>query len=266
MTITRGQFMAASFFTTEHAETGFAGRGRRWEIFASRSHRPFAQIGVGDSPELDPKGFLRTDFQRPAEWFYHLAALASARQSRQYAARQIPPATAKVPPLVKLAFTPPATFDTMTGDQSSPGCEMFGFKRGTIRLPDGLASIGEGAFRGCWHLTGIEIPDSVTNIGTWAFCECHGLAQVRLPKRLVEIPDGLFCRTSFEWSKGLERVEIPPGVKRVGKYAFTGCVGLKEVVIPDSVEVIDDCAFYGCKMLVRPKLPPSVRMGKHVFE
>ena len=159
----------------------------------------------------------------------------------------------------------PAGIKTI-GTCAFAGCGMFGFERGTIRLPDGLASIGEGAFRGCWHLTGIEIPDSVTNIGTWAFCECHGLAQVRLPKRLVEIPDGLFCRTSFEWSKGLERVEIPPGVKRVGKYAFAGCVGLKEVVIPDSVEVIDDYAFYGCKILVRPKLPPSVRMGKHVFE
>ena len=67
MTITRGQFIAASFLTTEHAETGFAGRGRRWEVFASRFHRLFAREGAGDSPVPDPKGFLRTDFPRPAK-------------------------------------------------------------------------------------------------------------------------------------------------------------------------------------------------------
>ena len=66
--ISRGQSpVAASFFTTEHAETGFAGRGRRWEVFASRSHRPFAREGAGDEPVLDPKGFLRTDLPHPAK-------------------------------------------------------------------------------------------------------------------------------------------------------------------------------------------------------
>ena len=66
--ISRGQSpVAPSFFTTEHAETGFAGRGRRWEVFASRSHRPSARSDAGDAPVLDPKGFLRTDFPRPAK-------------------------------------------------------------------------------------------------------------------------------------------------------------------------------------------------------
>ena len=66
--ISRGQSpVAASFFTTEHAETGFAGRGRRLEVFASRSPRPFAREGAGDEPVLDPRGLLRTDFPRPAK-------------------------------------------------------------------------------------------------------------------------------------------------------------------------------------------------------
>ena len=62
----RGQSPVVSF-TTEHAETGFAGRGRRLEVFASRFHRPFAREGAGDTPVLDPRGFLRTDFPRPAK-------------------------------------------------------------------------------------------------------------------------------------------------------------------------------------------------------
>lgn len=143
-------------------------------------------------------------------------------------------------------------------------CGMAGYKEGLVRLPDGLESIGEGAFRGC-NLTDIEIPDSVTNIGAWAFCECHSLKSVRLSKNLSEIADGLFCRTRFEWYKDLERIEIPSGVRRIGKYAFSGCVGLKEVMIPDSVEEVDDYAFYGCAALKRPTFAPSVKLGRHVF-
>ena len=146
-------------------------------------------------------------------------------------------------------------------------CEMFGYEKGTVSLPEGLESIGAGAFRGCMHLAGIEIPDSVTNIGAWAFCECSNLKSVRLPKNLTEIADGLFYKTAYGWgTKELERIELPSGVRRIGKYAFSGCVELKEVAIPDSVEEIDDYAFYGCKALVRPKLSPSVRLGRHVFE
>ena len=64
---------------------------------------------------------------------------------------------------------------------------MLGYGEGPLQLPEGLASIGEGAFRGAWHLTGVAIPDSVTNVGAWAFCECHGLQSVRFPKDLAEI-------------------------------------------------------------------------------
>ena len=36
-------------------------------------------------------------------------------------------------------------------------------------IPDGVTSIGDGAFYGCSGLTSVTIPDSVTSIGDYAF-------------------------------------------------------------------------------------------------
>ena len=45
-------------------------------------------------------------------------------------------------------------------------------------IPDGVTSIGVGAFSGCDSLTSITIPDSVTSIGKRAFFACNNLADV----------------------------------------------------------------------------------------
>jgi len=43
------------------------------------------------------------------------------------------------------------------------------FSNGSIPIPDGVTSIGEGAFEGCTSLKQITIPVSVTTVGKDAF-------------------------------------------------------------------------------------------------
>ena len=45
----------------------------------------------------------------------------------------------------------------------------------SIKLPDGLVSIGDTAFYNCYSLTNILIPGSVISVGEWAFWDCTQL-------------------------------------------------------------------------------------------
>ena len=53
-----------------------------------------------------------------------------------------------------------------------------GEKVSDLVIPEGVTSIGDGAFRGCSSLISVTIPNSINNIGEYAFEQCGGLAKV----------------------------------------------------------------------------------------
>ena len=107
-----------------------------------------------------------------------------------------------------------------------------------VVIPDGVTSIGYGAFRGCSGLTSVTIPDSVTSIGGGAFSGCSGLTSITIPNSVTNIEDAAFYRCS-----GLTSVTIPNSVTSIGYGAFENCSRLASVVIPDSVTSIGNDAF-----------------------
>ena len=74
----------------------------------------------------------------------------------------------------------------------------------SIVIPNGVTSIGSGAFSDCRSLTSVAIPDSVTSIGDKAFENCFSLTSVA----------------------------IGNGVTSIGLGAFRGCEALTSVTIP----------------------------------
>lgn len=162
-------------------------------------------------------------------------------------------------------------------------------ENGTLRLPDSVTKIGEGAFSNVEGLKTIIIPrtvkeigvrafannqtlekvimeDGVETIGGWAFMECPNLVEVELPDTITTIAAG-----TFYTCKKLAYIEIPVNIENIESYTFctTGLTNIKfrgnniktiqhsafrncnftEFEIQENVESIDKAAFNGCKQL-----------------
>ena len=130
-----------------------------------------------------------------------------------------------------------------------------------IVIPDGVTSIGDGAFVGCIFLTRLVIPDSVTSIGNHAFEDCYSLAGIVIPDGVTSIGD-----YAFSSCRSLTNIVIPDSVTSIGDHAFEGCYSLKSLVIPNSVTSIGDHAFEDCYSLTSIVIPDGVTsIGNDAF-
>ena len=151
----------------------------------------------------------------------------------------------------KEAFNGGAAFSDY-GDDQSRGLHHIIFAQGSQ-----LQIIGEGAFSGCYTLTGeIEIPNTVENIESGAFNGCP------LVEKFV-FQDGSQLKSigtnAFRWLDKVENFVLPEGVTEIPEHAFRGCTHLKEFVVPASVKNIKEDAFGNCKELQMVTIPESVR-------
>jgi len=99
-------------------------------------------------------------------------------------------------------------------------------KGGEVTIPDGITSIGHGAFDWYDNLTEVGIGSSVTSIGDYAFRGCINLKQITLSNSLVSIGD-----FAFEFCQSLKQIEIPNNVTSIGKGVFQDCDQLREIII-----------------------------------
>ena len=95
-----------------------------------------------------------------------------------------------------------------------------------IQIPEGVHTIGEGAFKGMAWLHGVSLPTSLKRIGATAFKGCRQLKELHFPEGLEEIGEYAFHRCH-----GIEEMIFPKSLKKVDGYAFLYCDGLKRVVM-----------------------------------
>ena len=108
-------------------------------------------------------------------------------------------------------------------------------------LPDGLTSIGYGAFMYCYNMTEVNVPDSVRRIGNAAFSYCSSLSRITLSNNLESL--GMLA---FEGCSGLKEILLPEGLKRLSYGAFMYCSSLTTVTLPNTLISIGDQAFSDC--------------------
>lgn len=114
----------------------------------------------------------------------------------------------------------------------------------SIRIEDGVSSIGQWSFYQCNNITSVTIPESVTSIGYSAFRNCTSLASITIPSSVTSI---LAC--VFEDCVSLTSITLSSGITSIGYGAFRGCTSLMSAVIPSSVTLIDSFAFENCESL-----------------
>jgi hypothetical protein len=85
-----------------------------------------------------------------------------------------------------------------------------------VTIPDGVLTIGDGAFLECIGLEEIVIPDSVTLIGGRAFRRCFDLRRVTIGRRVRLIGEYAFSRCN-----SLHEIRLPASVAQLGDYAFS---------------------------------------------
>ena len=113
--------------------------------------------------------------------------------------------------------------------------------KGNYAIPDGVTTIGKGAFVECKGLTSITIPNSVTTIDELAFGSCKGLTSVSIPNSVTTIG-----KWAFMECKGLTTVTIPNSVTTIGMEAFRYCIGLTLLTIENATPpVVEGLAFKG---------------------
>lgn len=155
-----------------------------------------------------------------------------------------------------------------------------GEKSARRNIPKGVTHIGKYAFANCSALSNVTLPEGLVSIGEGAFrqnvdavqkqyAETNGkkpftaLKSMKFPSTLETIG-----KDAFAGCDALTDISFPKnaGLKEIGKHAFAVCVRLKEISLPDSLERIGDSAFVNCLALKKANLGKGIlEIGPEAF-
>jgi hypothetical protein len=125
-------------------------------------------------------------------------------------------------------------------------------RKGTYSIPNTVITIDAYAF--CdGDLTGVIIPEGVITIGNGAFYLCHDLTEIVIPDTVTYIGDLAFSNC------GAASLSLGKKVTSIGTQAFMGCYGLTSVIIPESVTSLGVCAFAGCDNLASITINANIK-------
>ena len=131
----------------------------------------------------------------------------------------------------------------------------------SIRIPDDVKVIGEGAFRCCKTIKSIELPNSITKIESQAFKNCTNLERIIFSEQLASIDD-----EAFYACVNLDEIEFPSMLSYIGSRAFYGCKYLERIRFPEHLTEIGDESFKVCINLEEIVFGNSIqKIGRQAF-
>ena len=115
----------------------------------------------------------------------------------------------------------------------------------SVKLPNSLKEIGDGAFYGCTSLTSPLSLPNVTSIGKWAFRSTGIQGTLNIPHSVDSIGD-----EAFRYCEGIDTLIIGNGIADIDDQ-FEDCGGITYLQLGSGVKTIAHNAFYDAKKLKR---------------
>ncbi|MDE6618243.1 MAG: leucine-rich repeat protein [Clostridiales bacterium] len=114
----------------------------------------------------------------------------------------------------------------------------------SIKLPDTIATIGEGAFYDCQYLVSVNLTSNVTSIGKNAFYRNTRLRSIGDITGVDNLGAG-----AFNGCKDLREITLGNFLTVIGDYTFNDCASLTKIDLSDALTEIGEYAFSGCTAL-----------------
>ena len=127
-----------------------------------------------------------------------------------------------------------------------------------------LPSSGQGGmFRGCHKLTDVILPSTLTTIGAFSFYECTALEEITLPSSVTTFNDvAIFLGCTSLRSVDMSDTSITTFYNQIiapgNNGQFQGCTALENVYLPSELTNLGRGAFYGCSKLNDIDIPSGV--------
>ncbi len=144
-----------------------------------------------------------------------------------------------------------------------------------VIIPEGVAKVEAGVFRGRKSIRRVVLPNSLETIGAGAFRGCIHLEEVVGSCSLREVGEDAFSGTPWLLGQGDYPVihgvlvgrppltqgdlVLPESVQAIPKGMFCGCTGLTGISLPNGLERIDTETFADCSHLERVRLPEGLK-------
>lgn len=128
-----------------------------------------------------------------------------------------------------------------------------------IIVEEGVTGIGDRAFAGFHNAKYVTLPSTLETIGEESFCYCTAMSSLELPEGLKEIGKKAFAHS------GLSEVTVPGSVKSLGEGAFSWS-GIKNATLPEGIRSIPKDCFNMCTKLESVNIPSTVEtIGESAF-
>ena len=167
--------------------------------------------------------------------------------------------------LIKTQYNPNSAEEVGTLDLSGLGIKSIGNSCFANIAAAGLEQSYGYAY--CPNIVHVIIPEGVTSIGDGAFYCCFNIEDISLPSTLVSIGgDAFYSQAGQMYSMATVSFENCTSLESIGTSAFYGCYGIEEIDLPASVKHIGEDVFTETKASLTFMEEAAAKGQQNVFK